>query len=167
MSIQYSVPAVDQHPWVPLKTITTVQALLTTAKDETTVDALTATGIAKYIVGESDSAISLRFVGAADASANVVQVYALRKTLDGIVGDYEPVVGITLTGGSQVQSGVGTYADTAVVVANSEVWPTAIAFSSQADNGVAKVTLNTHGYEKFLFIAPTLATKLIVEVAVV
>ncbi len=166
MTLNYSVPAVDQHPWVPQKQLTTVQAALGTDKSETTVQALTATGISRYKVPTLVSAISLRFITGADANADVLNVYALRNSLDGVDGHYEKVCGITLTGGKQV-IGSEVFSDTAVVVASSEVWPTALAFSSQADDGVAKLSLNTHGYKEFLFAASTLADSLTVEVAVI
>ncbi len=164
--LNYSVPAVDQHPWVPMKSLTTVQAALGTDKSETTVQALTATGISRYLVGDLVSAISLRFRTGADANGDILNLYALRDSLDGVDGHYELVCGITLTGGKQVNPD-GVFCDTAVVVGTTEVWPTSLAFSSQADDSVAKLTFNTHGYKEFLLIATTLADALIPEVAVV
>ena len=164
--LNYSVPAVDQHPWVPMKSLTTVQAALGTDKSETTVQALTATGITRYKVGELTSAISLRFRTGADAGADVVEMYALRDSLDGVDGHYELVCGVTLTGGKQTNPD-GVFCDTAVVVASSESWPTAVKFDSTALDSVARVSFNTHGYKEFLFIATTLASTLIVETAVI
>ena len=159
----YSNPAVDQHDWKPVgANLTTVQAALGTDKSAATVRALTGTGITRYIVPESVSAISLRFLTGADANADILNLYAIRGD-----GHYELVCGITLTGGKQVDGDVGVFCDTAVVVGSTEVWPTSLSFSSQGDDGVAKLTLNTHGYSEFLFIATTLADALQVQAVVV
>lgn len=167
-NLDYSVPAVDQHPWVPGNLLSTAQATLGTDRSAATVEALTSTGICRYKVPSLAAAISISFATSADADANVVEIYARRNSRDGEM--YEKVCGITLTGGKQIctcQGMTGVYSDTAVVVASSEVWPTSISFSSQADDGVAKVNLNTHGYKEFLFIATTLASQMIVNVAIV
>ena len=156
----YSIPAVDQRDWTaPVTDLSTVQAALGVDKSAATVRALTATGINRISVPECASAISFRFLTGADANADVLNLYAIR-------GDdhYELVCGITLTGGKQTD-GDKFFCDTAVVVASTEVWPTSLSFSSQGDDSVAKLTLNTHGYSEFLFIATTLADALEVQIA--
>ena len=157
-----TITGAEQRAWQkPTADLSTVQAALGADKSAATVRALTATGINRIIVPPDASAVSFRFLTGADANADVLNMYAIRAD-----DQYELVCGITLTGGKQTD-GSKFFCDTAVIVASTEVWPTSIAFSSQADDSVAKVTLNTHGYSEFLFIATTLADAVQVQAVAV
>jgi hypothetical protein len=159
----YTLTGAEQRSWQkPCADLSTVQAALGADKSAATVRALTATGINRIPIPPLASAMSFRFLTGADTNADVVEIYAIRGDND----DYELVVGVTLTGGKQT-NGSKFYEDTAVVVASSESWPTAVKFDSTALDSVARVTLNTHGYSEFLLIATTLADAIQVQVVAI
>lgn len=149
--MQYSSEFQHQYEWEVAKILTTAQAALGTDKSVATVHALTATGIARFQPDDGAVAMEFRFLCSADADSNVINLYAMRGDGD----HYELIATLTLTGGTQVIDSL-VAVDTIVETANTEVWPTAIAVMSQANNSVAKIALNTHGYKNFLFIATTL-----------
>jgi len=149
--MQYSSEFQHQYEWDVAKELTTAQAALGTDKSAATVHALTATGIARFQPDDGTVALEFRFLCSADADSNVINLYGMRGDSD----HYELIATFTLTGGTQVIDSI-VAVDTIAETANTEVWPTAIAVMSQANNSVAKIALNTHGYKNLLFCATTL-----------
>jgi len=150
-----------QYGFKRIKTLTTAQAALDTDKSATTVHRLTATGICRIQIDDGSPALNMRFLCSADADSNVINIYAMRGS------DHYILIGTyTLTGGTQVDGTVGVFVDTIAQTASTEVWPSAHQVSSQANNSVAMLSLNTHGYSDFLIIATTLnSAALAVDVA--
>ncbi len=144
---------VDQYEWNPAGTITVAGAL---AYDQSaaTVNALAATKTILVEPANGTPALHFRFRTEADGDANVIELYAMRGEND----HYQKVAILTITGGKQVDSDVGVFCDTLAISANTEVWPTALATApTTGADGTGILSLNTHGYKKFLFIATTLA----------
>ncbi len=149
----FTEEAQTQRSWNRISpNLTTAQATLGTDASKATVEALTATGLCIYEIPHDASAGSFRFHTDADGDSNVVEVWALRGN-----DHYQLVQIIELTGGKQLDGDVGVFCDTLAFTASKEVWPTAMAASSQATDSIAMFSLNFHGYEKLLFIATTLA----------
>ena len=146
-------------------TITVAQAALTTDKSAVTVHALASTKTAFILPANGTVAVEARFRGiASDADSNVLNLYAMRggpgvtKRSD----HYTLIATLTLTTGTQVYSTGNLFVDTIVVT--NEKWTDEIKVVSDAANGIAHISFNTHGCSNFVLIATTLgSTSVIVE----
>lgn len=157
----YSSEYAQQYNWKNEGTISSAQSALTTDKSAALINALATAKRVIVTVDDGTVAQNFRFRCSADADSNVINVYAMRGDDD----HYQLVATLTLTGGSQVVS-TQVFVDTIVLTASTDVWPTEISINSRANNSVALVSLKTHGYKNFLFIATTLGSAaLVVEKA--
>jgi len=147
--MEYSEVHVSQMDWYNIGNLTTVQAALTTDKSADTVHALTSTGIALLRVENGAVAHNFRFRGGTDGQTTVVNLYAMRGTRD----HYTRIATLTLTTGTQTD---GTYLFIDTIGVSNEKWVDDIVEVSDGANGIAQLSLNTHGHTRFLFIATTL-----------
>ncbi len=126
-------------------------------KEVRTVDTDVDAALAIFDVPHDAEAMSFRFRTGADADINIVNMYATR-------GDhYELAATFSVIGGKQLDEDVGVFCDTLTIFTGTETWPTVMKASSQATDSIAMLSLKTHGATKFLFIATTLASSLLVE----
>lgn len=155
------IPGVRQEAWRVVNTITSAQANPTTDKSYATLSALAAAKIAMCRVPEGAIALDVRFRGTAtNNDSNTVEVYAMRGESD----HFTRICTLTLTTGTQIYSSGVLFVDT--IATSNEVWTDDIVPVSPANNDIAHVAFNTHGYRYFLFIVSTLnSTSVIVEVA--
>ena len=148
-------------------TITTDQAALTTDKSMATVHALVTTKTAFILPANGTVALEIRFRGLmTDLDSNVLNLYAMRggpgatKRAD----HYTRIATLTLTTGSQIYSSTGNrFVDTIAIT--NEKWTDAIEVVSDAADGIAHISLNTHGYSNFVFIATTLNSSSVIAEA--
>lgn len=164
MAIIYTRPAVPQYPWTSLAAITSEQAAPTTNKSEATIDGY-GDGVVAIIRPDDDGvAMDARFkVVGSDGDSNVVNIYAVRDSIDGKGDDYTLMVTLALTVGTQTDD-TNLYVDT--IVSSNEKWIDDFVVISDAANGIGHVSWNTQGYKKFAVIATTLgSTSLIVDYA--
>lgn len=152
---------IAQYEWQQKGILETVQAALTTNKSAATVNALTATGIIVVPSDDGSVALDVRFRGTATAlDSNTLVLYGMRNDDD----HYTRMGTLTLTTGTQIYSTGVLFVDT-ITIAN-EKWVDEIVVVSDADNGIAHISFNTHGFSHFLFIATTLnSTSVIVDTA--
>lgn len=159
--------SVPQNSWREIGVLTTSQVALTTDKSAAIVNALTSTGIVIFPPTDNTVAVDFRFRGvASDGDNNTLNLYAMRGDSD----HYTRIATLALTTGTQrysttqVYSTANFFVDTIAIT--NEKWGDDIVDVSDADNGIAHIVLNTHGYSNFLFIATTLnSASIIIEVA--
>jgi len=153
---------VSQYGFESMGIITAAQAALGTDKSAATTHALAAAGLARKKLPAGTQAAILRFLCTADGEAQVINVYAMYGDND----HYHLAGTWSLTGGKQVDGTIGVFVDTVAVSGTTEVWPSIIVESSDANDSIATLALKTHGVSNLLVIATTLgSTQLKVEVA--
>jgi len=153
---------VSQYGFESMGIITAAQAALGTDKSAATTHALAAAGLARKKLPAGTQAAILRFLCTADGEAQVINVYAMYGDND----HYHLAGTWSLTGGKQVDGTIGVFVDTLAVSGTTEVWPSIIVESSDANDSIATLAFKTHGYSNLLVIATTLGSvQLKVEVA--
>ena len=128
-----------------------------TARDNASVEALTDTK--KVIIKPPNGAVSIEFrfrFNGIDGDEHVIQKFAA-------AGDdfYDLVDVLTITQGTQqhTSGAAGTgiwFCDT--IVSAGEKWLTDTRQLSDASNHIGRDTMNTHGYDRYWFVASTLDT---------
>lgn len=152
MAVVYSRSEVLQYIWDSVGTITSSQAALGNDKSAALVNALADAKRIIYSPADGQVAFETRWKGGANNEINVVNVYAMRGDND----HYTPIATLTITTGQQTD-GTANFIDT--IAKSNDSWPdNGIEVMSNADDGIARVALNTYGYKHFLFTAPTLAS---------
>jgi len=145
---------VQQYAWREAGQITSAQAALAVdARDHASVEALAAAK--KVLFKPEHGSVALEFRFRSDGSendANTIQVYAA-------AGDdhYTRIAQLVATQGQQDAS-EGHFADSIVETLDNWLTDTKVVQPSSVDNHIARYILNTHGYDRFLFIVSTLAT---------
>lgn len=155
------VPGVSQEAWKVVGTITASQANPTTDKSYATVIAYGSTKVAVLRSDDGAVAQNIRFRGSAtNGDSNVVELYGMRGEED----HFTRIATLTLTTGTQIYSTGVLFVDTIVVT--NEKWLDAIVVVSPANNDIAHIAFNTHGWRYFALIASTLnSTSVIPEAA--
>ena len=149
-----------QYDWTKMGNISVAGAALTTDKSAATVNALAATTFVKITVPDGSIALNLRWRGGTALDVNVQNLYAMRGDSD----HYTLIATLTLTTGTQTD-GSRLFIDTIVITADTEKWTDEIVVVSDAGNGIAHLSLNTHGYRNFVLISTTLASTTYVDAA--
>jgi len=147
--------------WGNIGSLTAAKIAMGADKSDATIDILASTRTIIYEIPNFWLAFELRFKGVAtDGDSNVINVYAERGEDD----DFILLGTLTLTTGTQTD-GTNLYVDT-IVETVALKWPSTVEVMSGADNSIARIAMNTHGYRKLLFIATTLnSTSLLVDIA--
>jgi len=149
-------PRQGQYEWREEGSISTAGSLLTTDKSAATVHALTATTFVRLQIPQGTIAFNIRWRGGSDGDSNVHTLYAMRGNSD----HYTRIATLTLLTGTQTD---GTYLFVDTVTKTNEKWTDAIEVVSDAANGIAHITLNTHGYTDFVLLGTVVASTLYVD----
>ena len=141
----------ELYNWENQGSITSQQSALGADKSAAVVNAL---DDAKKIIYEATYrtvAVEMRLKGdMVDGQINVIDMLGMRGDSD----DYIPIATLTITTGTQTD-GTNLYVDKIVDTVKFQ-WPSNVEIMSNENNGVARISFNTHRYKKFLFIATTL-----------
>lgn len=149
---------ISQYDWQQKGNISVAGAALTTDKSAATVHALASTTFVRIQAEDGSVALDLRWRGGSDGDVNIQNLYAMRGDSD----HYTLIGTLTLTTGTQTD-GSKLFVDT-ITIAN-ENWVDAIEVISDEANGIAHVSLNTHGYKNFVLLGTTVASTLYVDAA--
>jgi hypothetical protein len=158
MMIGYVHNLVGQYNWLNRGNISVAGSALTTDKSAATVHALTATTFIRIKVDDGTVALDLRWRGGSDGDSNVQNLYAMRGDGD----HYTRIATLTFVTGTQTD---GTYLFVDTITITNEKWADAIEVISDAANGIAHISLNTHGYKNFVLLGTTVASTLYVDTA--
>jgi len=150
---------IKQYDWQKIGNISVAGVALTTDKSATTVHALT-TSVTRIKVDDGAIALDIRWRGGVDGDVNVQNLYAMRGDSD----HYTLIATLTLTTGTQTD-GTYLFVDTIAITAGTEHWADAIEAISDAANGIAHISLNTHGFKNFVLLGTTVASTLYVDAA--
>lgn len=145
-------------PWRTMETITGVQATLpVTARDYSTVQALTDANTVKYTLWDDVSGMELRFQTTADADATVVEIWvaAWDYMQGGTEDSYALGAILTLTGGTQTGPNSNVFVDTIVQTADTGIISGAWV-SDSAANRMAIWRCDMRGWKEVVIIATTL-----------
>lgn len=154
MTVVYSRAEIKQYRWEAIGSIIASQAALENDKSADLVNALDASKRIILTPDDGTAAFELRFRGGSNNEINVLNVYAMRDDND----HYALIATLTITTGQQTD-GTYNFIDTIDKSAAADSWPdNGIETMSTGNDSIARMILNTYGYKKFLFIAPTLAS---------
>ncbi len=122
-----------------------------TNRDDAAVEALVSTK--KIIVKPEKGTISLEFRFRSDGSTNdqnIIELFAAAG-----VDHYRHIDSLTLDQGTQVYSGSIYFAD--IITPSGAKWITS-AYDVSPANSIGSYVINSHSYDRFWFVASTLAT---------
>ena len=149
---------VAQYEWLEKGNISVAGAALTVDKSAATTHALAATTFVRILVDDGSIALDIRWRGGTGDDSNVQALYAMRGDSD----HYTRIAVLTLITGTQTD-GSKLFVDT--ITKTNEKWVDTIEVVSDAANGIAHVSLNTHGHRNFLLLGTTVNSTLYVDVA--
>jgi len=144
---------VDKNKWANVGSITVQQAALTaTGRTDAVVEALATANKAIYYTKTRSPALEFRFRSDSDddTATNTLQLYASNG-----VDHYTRISQLVIKEGLQEYSSTIFFADGIAVTLENWITDTKAVVPITTDDHIARYVLNTHGYDRFLFIAST------------
>ncbi len=149
----YGVDYEGQYDWLQIGTLTVANGVLAvTGRDNASVDDLADANKVIWRPDNGTAAALIRFrVGAvaSDGDTNVIEVYAAKGA------DYYTRIGTLTTAVGAQDWSSGHFIDEIAIT--NEKWSHGIRVENVTDE-IGRVYLNTGGFDRFLFVASTLAT---------
>lgn len=145
---------VDKNKWVNVSSITVQQAALTaTGRTDAVVEALADANKAIYYMKRRSPALEFRFRSDSDdhTATNTLQFYASNG-----VDHYTRISQLVIKEGLQEYSSTIFFVDGIAETLENWITDAKAVQPVTTDDHIARYVLNTHGYDRFLFIASTL-----------
>lgn len=150
-----SLAYIDRNKWENVGSITAAIAGTDLDKDnraDAAVEALSATKTAIHYIHRNTVALEFRFRSdGADGISDTLQLYAASG-----IDHYTRIAQLVLVNGDQVHSGSILFKDTITETLLNWITDTKAVTPAVSDNHISRYVLNTHGYDRFLFVASTL-----------
>jgi hypothetical protein len=152
-------PVSPRQPWTNIGTITTSTTTpAATARDYSTMAAMSPTAIAHWKIPYDLDSLELRFQTTANADSNVLEMWLARGHYydDGSTEDSFTLATIlTLTGGSQTGPNSNYFVDT--ITETSNTWIASSTIIDSGNNRICRYKFKPCGYSEIIFVDTTIA----------
>jgi hypothetical protein len=152
-------PVSPRQPWMNIGTITTSTTTpAATARDYSTMAAMSPTAIAHWKIPYDVDSLELRFQTTANADSNVLEMWLARGHYydDGSTEDSFTLATIlTLTGGSQTGPNSNYFVDT--ITETSNTWIASSTIIDSGNNRICRYKFKPCGYSEIIFVDTTIA----------
>jgi hypothetical protein len=149
-----SAAYIDRNKWVNVGSITATLAgndMAAGYRTDAIVEAMTSTKFCIHYVKRNTVALEFRF--RADSVANVSDVIDLYAASG--IDHYTRVSRLTMLTGNQIYSGSILFKDAITETLLNWITDTKAVTPAVDDDHIGRYVLNTHGYDRFLFVSPT------------